>query len=83
MTRRGGGRGGRRGTYTSWVGNPDGRRPLGRSRHRWKDNISGSLKSRLGRHELDGSGSGYGQVVGACECGNVSLGSVKCREFLD
>jgi len=24
-----------------------------------------------------------GQMVGACECGNEPLSSIKCREFLD
>ena len=32
---------------------------------------------------LDRAGSGYGQVVGTCECGNEPSGSVKCGEFLD
>ena len=30
----------------------------------------------------DCCGSGYGQVVGACECGNEHSGSIKCGEFL-
>jgi hypothetical protein len=30
-----------------------------------------------GGHGLDLSGSGQGQVAGACECGNESLGSIK------
>jgi hypothetical protein len=30
---------------------------------------------------LDLSGSGYGQVVGSCECGNEPPGSIKWREF--
>jgi hypothetical protein len=29
----------RRGVYRVLVGKPEGRRPLGRPRHRWKDNI--------------------------------------------
>jgi len=29
----------RRGEYRVWVGKPDGKRILGRPRHRWKDNI--------------------------------------------
>jgi hypothetical protein len=37
----------------------------------------------MGRHGLDLSGSGYGQVAGASECGNEPSGSVKCGEFLD
>jgi hypothetical protein len=28
----------KRGTYTILVGIPEGKRPLGRSRHRWEDN---------------------------------------------
>jgi hypothetical protein len=28
-----------RGAYNILVGRPEGRRPLGRPRHRWKDNI--------------------------------------------
>jgi hypothetical protein len=28
-----------RGAYSILVGRPEGRRPLGRSRHRWEDNI--------------------------------------------
>jgi hypothetical protein len=29
----------RRGAYRDLVGNPEGRRPLGRPRRRWEDNI--------------------------------------------
>jgi hypothetical protein len=29
----------RRGAYKALVGKPEGRRPLGRPRHRWEDNI--------------------------------------------
>jgi hypothetical protein len=29
------------------------------------------------------SGSGWGQVVGTCECGNEPSGSIICGEFLD
>ena len=28
-------------------------------------------------------GSGQGQVSGTCDCGNETLGSIKCGEFLD
>jgi hypothetical protein len=31
--------GGRRGVYRVLIGRPEGRRPLGRSRRRWEDNI--------------------------------------------
>jgi hypothetical protein len=36
-----------------------------------------------GGHGLDRAGSGEGQVVGTCECGNEHLGSVECGDFLD
>ena len=34
-------------------------------------------------HGLDRSGSGLGQVLGTCECGNEPSGSIQCGEFLD
>jgi hypothetical protein len=37
----------------------------------------------MGRHGLDRSGLGQGQVAGACECGNEHSGSIKSGEFLD
>jgi hypothetical protein len=33
-----------RGAYTILVGRPEGRRPLGRPRHRWEDNIKMDLR---------------------------------------
>jgi hypothetical protein len=33
----------RRGAYRAIVGKPEGRRPLGRPRHRWEDNIKMDL----------------------------------------
>jgi hypothetical protein len=32
---------------------------------------------------LDGVGSGYGQVAGACEYGNELWGSIKCGELFE
>jgi hypothetical protein len=34
----------RSGAYRILVGRPEGRRPLGKSRHRWKDNIKMEIK---------------------------------------
>jgi len=34
----------RRGVYRVLVGKPEGKRPLGRPRHRWKDNIKTDLQ---------------------------------------
>ena len=73
----------RTGVYRVLVGKPQGNRPLGRSRRRWEDNIKMDLQEvGLGGHGLDWSGSGQGQVVGTCECGNETSGSIKCGEFL-
>jgi hypothetical protein len=36
--------GDRRGVYRGLVGKPEGRRPLGRPRHRWEDNIKKDLQ---------------------------------------
>jgi len=71
------------GVYRVLVGKPEGKRPLGRPRLRWVDNI---------RTDLQEVGCGYvdwivlaqvRQVADSCECGNEPLGSVKCGEFLD
>ena len=47
------------------------KRPLGRPRRGWKDNIDMDLQ-RMGcwGHGLDWSGSGQGQVAGTCSCFN-------------
>ena len=73
-----------RGVYRVLVGKPEGRRPLGRPRSRWVDNI---------RMDLQEVGCGYVDWIGlaqdrdrwtdACEWGNEPSGSVKCGEFLD
>jgi hypothetical protein len=34
----------RRGAYRALVGKPEGRRPFGRPRHRWEDNIKMDLR---------------------------------------
>ena len=34
----------RRGVYKALVGKPEGKRPLGRPRHRWEDNIKMDLQ---------------------------------------
>jgi hypothetical protein len=38
----------RRGAYRALVGKPEGRRPLGRPRRRWEDNMTGSIWLRIG-----------------------------------
>ena len=45
--------------------------------------LRGSSGGGKGLWGLDGVGSGYGHVAGACDCGNEPSGSIKCGEFLD
>jgi len=72
----------RRYAYRIFVGKV--RRPLGRPRHRWKDNIAIDFQEiRWGGRRLDSSGSGDGQVAGSCKHHNEPSGSTKCGELLD
>jgi hypothetical protein len=41
-----------RGAYNILIGRPEGRRPLGRTRHRWKDNIKMDLRD-IGFGDVD------------------------------
>jgi hypothetical protein len=70
----------RRGAYRVLVGKPEGRRPLGRPRHRWENNIKTDLRE-VGCGCVDWIG--LGQVAGACECGNEPSVSIKRGKFLD
>jgi hypothetical protein len=42
-----------RGEYRVLVGRPEGRRPFGRPRRRWENNIKMKLKEEGGGHGLD------------------------------
>ena len=63
------------GVYRVLVEKPEGKRPLGRTKHRCLDNI---------RMDLQEVGCGYMDWIGLaqdrepCECGNKPSGSVKC-----
>jgi hypothetical protein len=70
-----------RGVYKILVGKTEGKRPLGRPRLRWEDNIKADLQE-VG-YELDWGSSRYRQLAGTCECGNEPSGSIKCGEFHD
>jgi hypothetical protein len=59
------------------VGRSEGKRPLGRPRRRWKFNIKLDLREiGIDGGELDSAGSGQGPVVGLCEDGDETLGSI-------
>jgi hypothetical protein len=63
------------------VGKPEGLRTLGRSRHRWKDNIKMYLREIGLESGLDSSGSEYKPVAGSCERGNELSCSIKGGEL--
>ena len=69
--------------YRVLVGKPEGKRPLGRTRRRWQDNIKTYLREVDTGYGLDRAGSGWGQVASIYDRGNESSGSIKCGEFLD
>jgi hypothetical protein len=67
-----------------YIGKPEGKRQLGRPRHRWEDNIRTDLREIVtGRCELDVSGSEQEPVAGSCEHGNEPSSSMKGRELVD
>jgi hypothetical protein len=61
----------------------DGKRPLGRSKHRWEDYIRMDLRSWAETRGLNSSGSGQRPVACSCERDNESSGSIKGIEFLN
>ena len=53
------------------MGKPEGKRPLGRPRHRWEDNIKMDLQEvRCGGMDWIELAHGKGRVAGTCECDN-------------
>jgi len=71
-----------RGVHIVLVGKPEGKRPLGRPRYRWEDNIKMDL------WEVGGGGDWLelaqdSQMAGTCEYGDEPSGSIKCGEFLN
>jgi hypothetical protein len=70
----------KRNVYRILVGKPEGKRPLGRLRCRWEDNIKFDLR------EVRWGGVIWidlAQDRGSYEHGNEPLGSIKCWEILE
>jgi hypothetical protein len=65
------------------VRKPEGKRPLGRPRCRWEDNMKMFISVNGFECGFNLSGSEYGQATSSCECGNKLSGSITCGEFLD
>jgi hypothetical protein len=73
------GKGEMRNAYGILVGKPEGKRPQGRPRRRWVDNIRMDLRG------IGWDGMDCIDLVreGSCEHGNEPSGSIKCWEILD
>jgi hypothetical protein len=71
----------KRGVYRILVGKPEERDCSG------NPGIDGRITLRWifrkWGYGLNQTGSGYGQVMGTCECSNEPSGSIKRGEFLD
>jgi hypothetical protein len=67
------------GVYRFLVGRPEGRRPLGRPRRRWEDNIKVDVQE-VGCGSMDWIELAQNRD---CVCGNESSGAIKCGELLD
>jgi hypothetical protein len=78
------GMGEKRNAYRIFVGEPEGKRPLGRPRRRWVDNIKIDLREK-GWDGVDWTGLAQDrdQLEGSCEHGNEPSGSIKCWEVLE
>jgi hypothetical protein len=73
-----------RGLCRVFVGNPEGKIPLGRIRRRWDNNITVDLPEVIswGMDWID-LAQDTEKVASCCECGNEPSGFIKYREFLD
>jgi hypothetical protein len=72
-----------KGVYRVLLGKPEGKRPLGRPRRRWEDNIRMDLQeggcggwNRFDWLRIETGGE-------RCECGNELSGLIKRGKFLD
>jgi hypothetical protein len=75
----------RRNAYRLLVGKPEGRRPLGRPRRRWSDNIRMDLVE-VGLGDVDWIGLAQDRDrwwLSSCEFGIEPSGSRKCWETIE
>jgi hypothetical protein len=66
------------------VGKPEGKRPLGRPRHRWEDNIKMDLQ-KVGCEDMDWIDLAHDRDSwrSILSGGNEPSGFIRCGEFLD
>jgi S-ribosylhomocysteine lyase LuxS involved in autoinducer biosynthesis len=77
----------RTGLYRILMGKTEEKKPLGRLRRRWEDNIKMDLQEvgceGMGWIELDQDWTKWRQLVKVVMSGNETSGSIKYGEFLD
>jgi hypothetical protein len=73
-----------RGAYSILVGRAEGRRPLGRPRRRWEDNIKMDLRDiGFGDADFINLDQDRDRWRALVNHGNEPSGSIKCGEFPD
>jgi hypothetical protein len=67
-----------------WFGKPEGKRPIGRARRRWEDNVRMDLRE-IGYKAVDRIHlvQDRGPMMSCCVQGNEHSGSMKRSEFLN
>jgi hypothetical protein len=74
----------RRGVYRVWVGKPEGKRPLGRPRSRWEDDIKMDFqKVRCGGTAWIELAQDRDRLRALVKAVIVPWGSIKCGEVFD
>jgi hypothetical protein len=78
--------GDKKNAYRILVGKTEGKRPLGRLRHRWVDNIKMDL-TEIGWDDMDWTDlaqvTDQGPVEASCGHGNEHSSSIKCWDVLE
>jgi hypothetical protein len=72
----------KRNAYRILVGNPEGKRPLGRPRHRWVENIKMDLRE-IGWNDMDWIDLAQDRDQWTVMNGNEPSGSIKIWEVLE
>jgi hypothetical protein len=67
--------------YRNFIGQPEGKRPLGRYTHKWKDNIKTEFRVKGWGMDWIYLAQDRDYSEGRCKHGNQPSGSIKCLEI--